>query len=76
MSMKTQERIVIDSQTCHGKPRVRGTRVMVSNILSLLAGGYTVKQVLEYYPDLVEEDVTSAIAYAARVLDEQVVFTS
>ena len=67
------ERIVIDPKICHGKPTIRGTRIMVSNILSLLAGGYTIPQILEYYPELEEEDVKAAIAYAASVIDEEVV---
>lgn len=67
------ERIVIDPKICHGKPTIRGTRIMVSNILSLLAGDYTIPQILEYYPELEEEDVKAAIAYAASVIDEEVV---
>ena len=46
---------------------------MVSNVLSLLAGGYTIPQILDYYPELDEEDVKAAIAYAAGVVDEEVV---
>lgn len=33
--------IVVNPQTCHGKPTIKGTRIMVSNVLSLLAGGWT-----------------------------------
>lgn len=66
---------MMDPKVCHGKPTIRGTRVMVSNILSLLAGGYTVRQILEYYPELTEEDVKAAVAYAARVVDGEEVFS-
>ncbi|MCS7207015.1 MAG: DUF433 domain-containing protein [Dehalococcoidia bacterium] len=66
-----QARIVIDPAICHGKPVVRGTRIMVENILSLLAGGYTIGQILEYYPELSEEDVRAALEYALRVVREE-----
>jgi uncharacterized protein (DUF433 family) len=71
--MKDFERITVDPAVCHGKPTIRGTRIMVSNVLSLLAGGYTTAQILDYYPDLTEEDVAAAIEYAARLVDEDVV---
>lgn len=43
-------RIVVDPNICHGKPTIKGTRIMVANILSLLAGGYSLAQILDYYP--------------------------
>jgi uncharacterized protein (DUF433 family) len=58
------------SEICGGKPVVRGTRIMVRNILGMIAGGYTVDRILSEYPDLAREDVQSALAYAARVVDE------
>ena len=47
---------------------------MVTNILSLLAGGYTLQRILEYYPELTEEAVTAAIRYAIAVLTDEDVF--
>jgi len=52
--------ITVDTSVCHGKPIIRGTRIMVSNILSLLAGGYTVAQILDYYPELSQEAIEAA----------------
>ncbi|MBW7894081.1 MAG: DUF433 domain-containing protein [Opitutaceae bacterium] len=40
------ERIVTDPNICSGKPVIRGTRIMVRNILGLVAGGYTVDRIL------------------------------
>jgi len=68
-------RIVIDPRICHGKPVIKGTRIMVSNILSLLAGGYSLREILDYYPELTEEDVRAAIEYAAKVVDGEEVFS-
>jgi Uncharacterized conserved protein len=44
---------------------------MVSNILSLLAGGYTIAQILDYYPELSEEAVKGALEYAIQVVGEE-----
>ncbi len=54
-------RIVVDPEVCHGKPCIAGTRIMVTNILSQLAGGYSIEQILEGYPELTYEDVMAAI---------------
>ena len=34
-----EERISVDPNICSGKPCIRGTRIMVKNILGMLAGG-------------------------------------
>ncbi len=66
-----QERIVVDPQICGGKPCVRGTRIMVRNILGMLAGGYAMDQILRAYPELSREDVVAALDYASAVVDEE-----
>ena len=35
----TMDCIVVDPNVCGGKPVIRGTRIMVRNILGLVAGG-------------------------------------
>lgn len=65
------ERIVVDPQICGGKPSIRGTRIMVKNILGMLAGGYTMDQILRAYPELSREDVVAALDYASAVVDEE-----
>jgi uncharacterized protein (DUF433 family) len=64
-----EPRIVIRPEICHGKPVIAGTRIMVTNILGLLAGGYAIKQITEYYPDLNEASVIAAIHYTSAVLN-------
>ena len=59
------ERISIDPRVCFGKPTVRGTRIGVALILDLLAGGMTMGELLEEYPQLTTEDIRAAIAYGA-----------
>jgi uncharacterized protein (DUF433 family) len=65
------DRIVVDPNICSGKPTVRGTRIMVKNILGMVAGGYTRKQILDAYPELTPDDVTAALEYASHVVDEE-----
>lgn len=65
------DRIVVDPEVCHGKPCIAGIRIMVANILSQLAGGYSVEQILEGYPELTYEDVIAAIQYAAWVVSDE-----
>lgn len=65
------EFIVVDPGICSGKPAIRGTRIMVKNILGTVAGGYSVDQVVESYPELTREMVQAALEYAAAVIDEE-----
>ena len=64
------ERIVVDPKICSGKPTITGTRIMVSNILGMFSGGYSINRVLKAYPQLSRLDVISALEYASRVVDE------
>jgi uncharacterized protein (DUF433 family) len=66
-----QERIVVDPQICGGKPCIRDTRIMVKDILGMLAGGYATEQVLHPYPELARDDVAAALDYASAVVDEE-----
>ena len=59
------DRIEVNHAICNGKPVVRGTRIMVRNILGMLAGGYTVDQMLAAYPDLTRDDVNAALSSGA-----------
>ena len=46
------DRIEVNPEICSGKPVVRGTRIMVRNILGMVAGGYTVERIVASYPGL------------------------
>jgi uncharacterized protein (DUF433 family) len=65
------DRIVVDSKICGGKPTIRGTRIMVKNILGMVAGGYTMARIVDAYPELTTDDVTAALEYASQVIDEE-----
>lgn len=65
------DRITVNSEVCSGKPVIRGTRIMVRNILGMVAGGEGVEAILRAYPELSADDVKAALAYAAKVVDEE-----
>jgi uncharacterized protein (DUF433 family) len=65
------DRIEVNPEICGGKPVIRGTRIMVRNILGMVAGGYTVERIRSAYPELSPEDVNAALEYAAKVIDEE-----
>ena len=60
------ERITIEPGKRGGKPCIRGLRITVGDVLDYLAGGMTHQEILEDLPDLTEEDIRAAIAYAAK----------
>lgn len=55
------KRIQIDPAICHGKPVIRGTRVLVSTLLGALSGGDSIEAVLEDYPSVTREDVSATL---------------
>ena len=65
------DRIVVYLNMCSGKPTIRGTRIMVKNILGMVAGGYTMARIIDAYPELTNNDVTAALEYASQVIDEE-----
>jgi uncharacterized protein (DUF433 family) len=71
MNHRLLNRISVDPDICHGKPCIRGTRIMVTVILDNLAEGLPPEEIVAEYPPLVMEDVQAAIAYAAMLTREE-----
>jgi uncharacterized protein (DUF433 family) len=63
--------ISIDSAIMMGKPVVAGTRITVELILEKLGSGRSFDQMVASYPHLSEDQVRSALRYAARRLDPE-----
>lgn len=63
--MSLLDRISINPAIVHGRPAVRGTRMRVSDVLSLLAAGADEAEILEDYPYVRAEDIKACLAYAA-----------
>lgn len=67
------ERISILPDVCHGKPVIKGTRVLVSNILGSLGSGENIEEVLEDYPGLTREDILAALQFGGELSQFEVV---
>lgn len=64
-------RITVDPAICHGQPCIKGTRIMVYLILELLEAGVFPEQIIqEYYPQLIMQDITACLHYAAQLIRE------
>jgi uncharacterized protein (DUF433 family) len=61
------EKIVFDPAVCHEKPVVRGTRVLVDNVVGAVADGEAMPEILEDYPSLTEADVRACFEFAGRL---------
>jgi uncharacterized protein (DUF433 family) len=69
--MKDEEllkRITANAEIFGGKPIVRGMRISVELILSLLVQGESIDEILADYPDLTIEDIRACLAYAHAVI--------
>ncbi|MFL6233677.1 MAG: DUF433 domain-containing protein [Thermoanaerobaculia bacterium] len=55
------DRITVDPEQCGGRPCIRGLRIRVSDVLDLLASGFTPENVVKELPDLDLEDIRSEI---------------
>jgi len=66
-----QERVINNPDVCHGKPCIRGTRIMVSVVLDNLAEGLTSEEIVKEYPPLTLDDIRAAISYAANLTREE-----
>lgn len=64
MGCNMEDWIVVDENICAGKPVIRGSRIMVKNILGMAAGDYTIEKILQSYPELTWEGVVAALTYA------------
>lgn len=69
---KTLDRITVNPEQCGGRPCIRNMRIRVSDVIDLIANGLTVKEVLEEMPDLENEDILQALAFASSRISHPV----
>jgi uncharacterized protein (DUF433 family) len=68
MTAPNLERITADPAIFGGKPIIRGMRISVESVLSLLAQGEDAAAILDDYPGLEPEDIRACLAYAHAVV--------
>lgn len=71
--MDLLERITVEPGKCGGRPCIRGYRLRVGDILSLIAAGASNEEILEDYPFLEPDDIVAALTYAARQTDHSII---
>lgn len=65
-------RITIDPNVCHGQACIKGTRIPVHQIVSMLDNGDTVDELLKAYPTVKREDILACLEYAPALTEEQI----
>lgn len=70
--MPAFNRITIDPAIMNGQPCIRGMRLTVRRVLEALATYPDRVQLQGEYPELEDEDVQQALAYAAANLDDKI----
>jgi uncharacterized protein (DUF433 family) len=68
----TLHRITFDPEKCTGKPCIRGLRMTVEALVGYLAAGMSHSEILAEWPELEEEDIRQALAYAAWSASDKV----
>jgi len=66
------DRITFDKNIMAGRACIRGMRITVSLIVSLVANGMAEEEILSEYPDLDPDDINQALKYAAWLASEEV----
>lgn len=69
-------RISSDPTVLGGKPCIRGTRITVELILRKLGAGRSFAELVQGYPQLTEDDLRAALAFAADYLQHESVIVA
>ncbi|MFN3885150.1 MAG: DUF433 domain-containing protein [Rhodocyclaceae bacterium] len=67
----TFDRITIDPAVMNGQPTIRGMRLTVRRVVEAVALHPDRAELLREYPELEEEDIRQALAFAAGNLDDE-----
>ena len=64
--MTFADRITLESGKRGGRPCIRGLRITVYDVLSMLSEGVTEATIIEDFPELEPADIRACLAYAAN----------
>ena len=71
--MTNFDRITVNPNRMNGQPCIRDLRLTVRRVLDLLALYSDRAELQREYPELQEEDIQQALAYAAASLEDRIV---
>jgi uncharacterized protein (DUF433 family) len=66
------DRITFNPQICGGRPCIRGMRIRVNDVLTMMAAGLSEGEILLDYPYLERDDIRACLEYAAAQADHPV----
>ena len=72
--MDLLDRIEISKEVLRGKAVIKGTRLSVQYILSLLGSGADFDEILDEYKTLTKEDILACLLFASKTLEDQLFF--
>lgn len=58
-------RITLEPGKRGGRPCIRGLRISVYDVLSMLSNGMSQQEILDDFPELTPDDIQSVLRYAA-----------
>lgn len=70
--MAELDRITSNPGIMNGQPCIRGMRLTVRRVLEALAAYPDRRELSSEYPELEDEDIRQALAYAAANLDDKI----
>lgn len=65
MEKELRTRIIVNPRIMVGKPIIKGTRIPVDAIITRIAEGMSIKEILDDYPNLTSDDVKAALEYTS-----------
>jgi len=66
--MRRLDRITVDPRVMNGQPCIRGMRLTVERVVSLVSQGLDGEALRADYPELEDEDIKQALEYAASMV--------
>ena len=64
--MDYKQYIEIDPLKRFGKPLIKGTRIVVADVLNWLSNGMPSKEIISDFPELTDEKIRACLAFAAN----------
>lgn len=71
MVTRAFQRITQTPDVLAGRATIRGLRISVAHVVNLVANGMTPAQIVEELPELEEDDIREALAYAAALAQDE-----